>query len=173
MLRLFPDRDAIEADFLDWRSPKDIAQDYNLSSFYPIYRHARATGLASTAEKTKSPVLWNAISKESMAIQPKNSTRSPAPSASTPTSTTTAAGSSLPEPTTFSAVASKTSNRLLPKPRCRLLLSPDCPAVVKAESGRERTCENQSSLVLVSIRGEGIQTMSARKCLRVEIELTR
>lgn len=40
-----PDRDAIEADFLDWRSPKAIAQDYNLSSFYPIYRHARATGL--------------------------------------------------------------------------------------------------------------------------------
>lgn len=42
---LHPDRDAIEADFLHWRSPKTIAQDYNLPSFDPIYRHARATGL--------------------------------------------------------------------------------------------------------------------------------
>lgn len=40
-----PDRDAIEADYLHWRNPAEIAEDYGLPNFYPIYRHARATGL--------------------------------------------------------------------------------------------------------------------------------
>ncbi|HTU35943.1 MAG TPA: hypothetical protein VMF66_19245 [Candidatus Acidoferrum sp.] len=40
-----PDRDAIEADFLHWRSPAQIAEDYGLPNFHPVYRHARATGL--------------------------------------------------------------------------------------------------------------------------------
>jgi hypothetical protein len=40
-----PDRDAIEADFLHWRRPEQIAEDYNLSNFFPVYRHARAVGL--------------------------------------------------------------------------------------------------------------------------------
>lgn len=40
-----PDRDAIEADYLHWRDPEEIAEDYGFSNFHPIYRHARATGL--------------------------------------------------------------------------------------------------------------------------------
>lgn len=40
-----PDRDAIEGDFVRWRSPRDIAVDYSLSDRTAIYRHAHATGL--------------------------------------------------------------------------------------------------------------------------------
>ncbi|HLV96767.1 MAG TPA: hypothetical protein VKS44_16360 [Candidatus Acidoferrales bacterium] len=40
-----PDRDAIEGDFVRWRSPRDIAGDYGLSDRTAIYRHAHATGL--------------------------------------------------------------------------------------------------------------------------------
>lgn len=40
-----PDRDAIEGDFVRWRKPAEIAEDYNISSRYAIYRHAHATGL--------------------------------------------------------------------------------------------------------------------------------
>jgi len=40
-----PEREAIEEEFLRWRSPKDIADDYGFSDYSSIYRHARAAGL--------------------------------------------------------------------------------------------------------------------------------
>jgi hypothetical protein len=38
------DRDAIESDFLEWRHPNQIHDDYKVG-YYVLYRHARATGL--------------------------------------------------------------------------------------------------------------------------------
>ena len=40
-----PDRDAIEGDFVRWRSPIKTAEDYGLADRASIYRHAHATGL--------------------------------------------------------------------------------------------------------------------------------
>lgn len=40
-----PDRDAIEGDFVRWRKPAEIIEDYNIPNRYAIYRHAHATGL--------------------------------------------------------------------------------------------------------------------------------
>jgi len=40
-----PDRDAIEGDYVRWRSPIAIAKDYNLADRSSVYRHAHATGL--------------------------------------------------------------------------------------------------------------------------------
>ena len=40
-----PEREAIELEFLRWRSPKDIADDYGFNDYSSIYRHARAAGL--------------------------------------------------------------------------------------------------------------------------------
>jgi hypothetical protein len=38
-------REAIEDDFLDWRSPFTIVKEYRLPHHTAIYRHAHATGL--------------------------------------------------------------------------------------------------------------------------------
>jgi len=40
-----PDRDAIEGDFVRWRKPREIIDDYRLSSRSAFYRHVHATGL--------------------------------------------------------------------------------------------------------------------------------
>ena len=40
-----PDREAIEADFINWRSEDTICYEFSLSSRSSIYRHAAATGL--------------------------------------------------------------------------------------------------------------------------------
>jgi hypothetical protein len=40
-----PHREAIEDDFLRWRSPDDIAEEHKLYNRRTIYRHAHATGL--------------------------------------------------------------------------------------------------------------------------------
>ncbi len=40
-----PAREAIEHDFLDWRSPIEIAIDYKVSDRASVVRHARAVGL--------------------------------------------------------------------------------------------------------------------------------
>jgi hypothetical protein len=40
-----PEREAIEQDYLDWRSPETIARDYGIADHSSIYRHIRATGL--------------------------------------------------------------------------------------------------------------------------------
>ena len=40
-----PEREAIELEFLRWRSAQDIADDYGFRDYTSIYRHARAAGL--------------------------------------------------------------------------------------------------------------------------------
>jgi hypothetical protein len=40
-----PQRDAIEDDYLHWRSPDQIAANYRIADQSSIYRHAHATGL--------------------------------------------------------------------------------------------------------------------------------
>jgi hypothetical protein len=40
-----PDRDAIEGEFIRWRSPHRIARDYAIADRNSIYRHAHATNL--------------------------------------------------------------------------------------------------------------------------------
>lgn len=40
-----PEREAIELEFLRWRRPQDIADDYGFNDYSSIYRHARAAGL--------------------------------------------------------------------------------------------------------------------------------
>lgn len=40
-----PDREAIEADFINWRSEETIRYEFSLGSRSSIYRHAAATGL--------------------------------------------------------------------------------------------------------------------------------
>jgi hypothetical protein len=40
-----PDRDAIEGDFVRWRSPERIAKTYQIADRSSIYRHAHCTGL--------------------------------------------------------------------------------------------------------------------------------
>ncbi len=56
-----PDRDAIEGDFVRWRSPKDIAKDYNLSDCSSLYRHVHATGLFERRRCEIARVLENAL----------------------------------------------------------------------------------------------------------------
>lgn len=41
-----PDRDAIEDEFIHWRSPYEIARQYHISDYRSLYRHARSTGIA-------------------------------------------------------------------------------------------------------------------------------
>jgi hypothetical protein len=40
-----PEREAIEEEFLHWRAPWKLSQDYNLADYRTVYRHARAAGL--------------------------------------------------------------------------------------------------------------------------------
>jgi hypothetical protein len=40
-----PKRDVIEQEFLRWRSPEKLAEDYRIADHSSIYRHAHATGL--------------------------------------------------------------------------------------------------------------------------------
>jgi hypothetical protein len=40
-----PRREEIEEDFLDWSSPRELAETYQLPDFRAIYRHATAVGL--------------------------------------------------------------------------------------------------------------------------------
>jgi hypothetical protein len=40
-----PERKEIEREFLDWVSPREIAEDWKLPSYRAIYRHAHAVGL--------------------------------------------------------------------------------------------------------------------------------
>ena len=42
---LHPDRDAIEGDFIRWRSPELIAREYKIANRTSIYRQAHCTGL--------------------------------------------------------------------------------------------------------------------------------
>jgi hypothetical protein len=40
-----PEREAIEEEFLHWRAPWRLAEDYKLADYRTIYRHARAAGI--------------------------------------------------------------------------------------------------------------------------------
>lgn len=52
-----PDRDAIEGDFVRWRKPAEIIDDYGLSNRYALYRHAHACGLFQLREVELARVL--------------------------------------------------------------------------------------------------------------------
>jgi hypothetical protein len=40
-----PEREAIEEEFVHWRAPWKLSQDYKLGDYRTVYRHARAAGL--------------------------------------------------------------------------------------------------------------------------------
>jgi hypothetical protein len=40
-----PEREAIEEEFVHWRAPWKLSQDYKLNDYRTVYRHARAVGL--------------------------------------------------------------------------------------------------------------------------------
>ncbi len=46
-----PDRKTIEQEFLRWRSPDKIAQDYKIPDHSSIYRHVHATGIFARRRK--------------------------------------------------------------------------------------------------------------------------
>jgi hypothetical protein len=52
-----PDRDAIEGEFIRWRSPHKIARDYNVTDRASIYRHAHATNLFEERRRQIARVL--------------------------------------------------------------------------------------------------------------------
>jgi hypothetical protein len=52
-----PDRDAIEGDFIRWKSPKIIAEDYHIADRSSFYRHAHATGLFARRRREFARVL--------------------------------------------------------------------------------------------------------------------
>jgi hypothetical protein len=54
---LHPDRDAIEGDFIRWRSPELIAREYKLANRTSIYRHAHCTGLFAWRRRELGRVL--------------------------------------------------------------------------------------------------------------------
>ncbi len=55
-----PDRAHIEADFIEWAQPCDIAREYNISRA-SIYRHARAVGLFARRRRNLSFALSRVI----------------------------------------------------------------------------------------------------------------
>jgi hypothetical protein len=54
---LHPDRDAIEGDFIRWRSPELIAREYKVANRTSIYRHAHCTGLFAWRRRELGRVL--------------------------------------------------------------------------------------------------------------------
>ncbi|MFZ3214490.1 MAG: hypothetical protein WA192_00340 [Candidatus Acidiferrales bacterium] len=52
-----PDRDAIEGDFIRWRSPQRIAKDYGINSRASVYRHAHVLGLFQRRRREVARVL--------------------------------------------------------------------------------------------------------------------
>jgi hypothetical protein len=58
-----PNRADIERDFIDWQSPKRIAEEYGLSGRTPIYRHASALGLLTKRERNIRVALVKIIEK--------------------------------------------------------------------------------------------------------------
>lgn len=64
-----PDRDEIDADYLHWRSPRDITREYQLQHHSTIYRHAEATGL-KTRRRDNVHVILDSILENSDGINP-------------------------------------------------------------------------------------------------------
>ena len=58
-----PRREAIEDDFLSWRSPDDIAEEHRLYNRRAIYRHAHATGLWARRRSNLRVVLEQVIER--------------------------------------------------------------------------------------------------------------
>lgn len=58
-----PDRDAIEGEFIRWRSPVHIAHDYGIADRNSIYRHAHATGLIHRRRSEASRVLEHVLER--------------------------------------------------------------------------------------------------------------
>ncbi|MGH9734441.1 MAG: hypothetical protein ACRD8A_07620 [Candidatus Acidiferrales bacterium] len=58
-----PDRDAIEAEFIRWRSPIRIAEEYGIADRKSIYRHAHATGLMHRRRCEASRVLEHVLER--------------------------------------------------------------------------------------------------------------
>ena len=52
-----PDRDAIEGDFIRWRSPDRIAREYNLPDRASVYRHAHYANLFQRRKREVARVL--------------------------------------------------------------------------------------------------------------------
>jgi hypothetical protein len=52
-----PDRDAIEGDFIRWRSPDQIAKDYHIADRVSVYRHAHYAGLFQRRKREVARVL--------------------------------------------------------------------------------------------------------------------
>jgi hypothetical protein len=52
-----PHREAIDDDFLRWRSPVQIVNEYQLAHHSAIYRHAHATGLVARRKASVLTVL--------------------------------------------------------------------------------------------------------------------
>jgi hypothetical protein len=52
-----PDRDAIEGEFIRWRSPKNIVRNYKIADPSSLYRHAHATGLFTRRRREFARVL--------------------------------------------------------------------------------------------------------------------
>jgi hypothetical protein len=46
-----PQKEEIEAEFIAWRSPADLAQQYGLADRSSIYRHAHALGLCAKRQR--------------------------------------------------------------------------------------------------------------------------
>jgi hypothetical protein len=58
-----PKRDDIEQDFLRWRSPEKLANDYRIADHSSIYRHVHATGLYARRRKRVRDALENIVER--------------------------------------------------------------------------------------------------------------
>ena len=58
-----PDREEIERDFIEWKSPVKIAIEYELADRGTIYRHARAFGLFANRDRNIRAALAKIIEK--------------------------------------------------------------------------------------------------------------
>jgi hypothetical protein len=56
-------REEIEAAFIGWRSPADLAQDYGLADRASVYRHAHALGLFEKRRRNIRAALEHIIEK--------------------------------------------------------------------------------------------------------------
>lgn len=57
------DRESIERDFVAWRSPATIAEEYKLSNRATVYRHAHALGLFAKRQRNIRAALERIIEK--------------------------------------------------------------------------------------------------------------
>jgi hypothetical protein len=58
-----PQRDEIERDFVNWRSPASITKQYGLRNRSTVYRHAHAVGLFPKRQRNVRAALENIIER--------------------------------------------------------------------------------------------------------------